>query len=53
MDDTPELKVEAVTKTDILGLNTWDRKRPTDELLGFIARREAALAEIDDESEAA
>ena len=37
--------VEQVTMTDILNLSTWDRPRSSDELLGFITRREAALAE--------
>lgn len=45
--------VEMVTKSDLLGLKlaTWDQPRTTEQLLGFIARRESALntVEIDDE----
>ena len=43
--ETIESDVESVTMTDILNLSTWDRKRETSELLGFIARREALLSE--------
>jgi len=50
MDITDEGTVEPVTMSDILQLS-WDRERTTDELLGFIARREAALAEVDDEDQ--
>jgi hypothetical protein len=44
-------EVEMVTKSDILGLTmaTWDRPRSTEQLLGFIARREAAIADIKDD----
>ncbi len=28
---------------------SWDRKRSTSEILGFIARREAMIAELDEE----
>lgn len=49
MDITEESGgVESVTMSDILQL-TWDRERSTDELLGFIARREAAIADLSDE----
>jgi hypothetical protein len=37
--------VEPVTMSDVLQLS-WDRPRSTDELLGFIARREAALSKL-------
>ena len=50
MDISDEDRVEPVTMSDILQL-TWDRPRSTDELLGFIARREAALSEVDDSDE--
>ncbi|MFZ2125865.1 MAG: hypothetical protein WA087_04080 [Candidatus Saccharimonadales bacterium] len=46
--------VEDVTKSEILGLEhlaTWDRPRSTEQLLGFIANREAALAESFDSEE--
>lgn len=42
--------IEAVTMSDILNLTpSWDRERSTDELLGFVARRRAALTEEDEE----
>ncbi len=48
MDDTNSSSiVEPVTKTDILQLFSWDRERTTDELMGFIARRESALSNND------
>ncbi len=50
MDITDEDNIEPVTMSDILQL-TWDRPRSTDELLGFIARREAALSEVDSSDE--
>lgn len=49
MDITEESgQVESVTMSDILQLS-WDRERSTDELMGFIARREAAIADMSDE----
>ena len=50
MDISDEDRVEPVTMSDILQL-TWDRPRTTDELLGFIASREAALSAVDDSDE--
>lgn len=48
--DTQEGDVESVTMSDILQLSmTWDRPRSTDELLGFIARREAAVTDTVEE----
>lgn len=43
--------IESVTKSDILGLElaTWDRPRSTEQLLGFIARREAEISVVADE----
>jgi hypothetical protein len=46
--------VENVTKSEILGLDhlaTWDRPRSKEQLLGFIANREAILADISDDEE--
>ncbi len=40
-----ESDVESVTVSDILRLSSWDRKRETSELIGFIARREAMLSD--------
>jgi hypothetical protein len=38
--------VESVTMSDILQLSrTWDQPRSTEQLMGFISRREAALSE--------
>jgi hypothetical protein len=44
-------EVEMVTKSDLLGLTmaTWDKPRTTEQLLGFIARRESELAKIQDD----
>lgn len=39
--------IEPVTMSDVLQLS-WDRERSTEELMGFIARREAALSESED-----
>jgi hypothetical protein len=46
-----QTEVELVTKSDLLGLTmaTWDRPRSTEQLLGFIARREAEIADIKDD----
>ena len=35
--------IEQVTKSDILGLASWNQTRSTEQLLGFIARREAEI----------
>ena len=45
-------EVELVTKSDLLGLTmaTWDRPRTTEQLLGFIARREAAVSDMQEET---
>ncbi len=46
--DTQVSDVESVTMSDILQLtSTWDRPRSTEELLGFIARREAAVSDVE------
>lgn len=42
--------VESVTMSDILQLtSTWDRPRSSEELQGFISRREEALSDEIDE----
>ena len=43
--------IELVTKSDLLGLEiaSWNQPRSTEQLLGFIASREAALVDIDDD----
>jgi len=41
---------EAVVKSDSLELDSWDRSRSTEQLLGFIARREALVADLEDET---
>jgi len=43
--------IELVTKSDLLELATWDRPRNREQLLGFIARREAAIADLDVDNE--
>jgi hypothetical protein len=42
--------IELVTQSDVLGLASWDRPRSKEQLLGFIARRETAIAEMDDDT---
>lgn len=41
--------VERVTKSDLLELYSWDKPRTTEQLLGFIARREAEIFAVEDE----
>jgi hypothetical protein len=36
--------VEAVTMSEILGLNTWDRERTSEDLRSFINRKHEELA---------
>jgi len=36
--------VEAVTKSELLELATWDRPRSIDQLRSFVSRREAEIA---------
>ncbi len=43
MELTQDIAVEPVSKSEILALNTWDTPRTSEQLLGFIARREAKL----------
>jgi len=43
------METQADIESDLLGLEmvaTWDRPRSTEQLLGFIARRETAIADI-------
>lgn len=35
--------VEAVTKSELMGLASWDKERSEEELLSFISRREAEV----------
>lgn len=46
-------EIEMVTKSDLLGLKlaTWDQPRTTEQLLGFIARRESAIAGMKEDSD--
>jgi len=44
-----EMGIELVTKSDLLELASWDKPRSTEQLLGFIARREAEIFNTDDE----
>jgi hypothetical protein len=43
MENNTNAMVEDVTKSDILGLASWEKARTTEQLLGFIARREAEI----------
>lgn len=40
--------IELVTKSDLLDLASWDQPRTNEQLLGFIARREAEVFATDD-----
>lgn len=42
MENTQAI-VEPVTMSEVLELATWDRPRTTEELVDFIAQREAVL----------
>lgn len=44
-----EGNIEPVSMSDILELSSWDRPRSTNELLGLIARREAAVSDLLDQ----
>lgn len=41
--------IEAVTMSDILNLSTWNRERSSDELISFISRHEAAIADTSED----
>ena len=36
----------------VIELNSWDRQRNRDQILGFIARREARISELEKEEAA-
>ena len=39
--------IENVSMSEILELASWDRPRTNEQLLGFIARREAEISDYD------
>lgn len=43
IEETQNANVERVNKGEILALATWNRERTPEDLLGFIARREAEI----------
>lgn len=43
-----QMGIEQVTKSELLGLDSWNRPRSTEQLLGFIARHEAMILESED-----
>ncbi len=48
MEATPaQGSIEAVTMSEILGLDTWNQSRSTEQLQSFIERRHAAIGEVD------
>jgi len=47
--DSTNMGIEQVTKSELLGLDSWNRPRSSEQLLEFLARREAMIAESDDE----
>ncbi len=47
MDTSHTAGIEAVTLSEILGLDTWNRERTSEDLQSFIERRHAALEDSD------
>jgi hypothetical protein len=43
IEELQDTNIERVNKGEILALATWNRSRDTEELLGFIASREADI----------
>jgi hypothetical protein len=43
IEEVQNIDIERVNKGEILSLATWNRDRSPEELLGFIARREAEI----------
>lgn len=41
--ETESSAVEDVTKSELMNLASWDQPRTTEQLLGFIARRETEI----------
>ncbi len=41
--ETETNMVEAVTKSELLGLASWDQSRTAEQLMNFISRREAEI----------
>jgi len=41
--ETEASAVEDVTKSELMNLASWDQPRTTEQLLGFIARRETEI----------
>jgi hypothetical protein len=41
--DTQISSIESVTKSELLGLASWDQQRSAEQLLDFISRREAEI----------
>jgi hypothetical protein len=39
--------IEAVTMSEILGLDTWNQTRSSEQLQSFIERRHAVIGEVD------
>ncbi len=49
--DTYHSGVEAVTMTEILGLDSWNRPRTSEDLQDFINRKHEQLATVDIEDD--
>lgn len=43
IEEVQNTNIERVSKGEILSLATWNRARTTEELLGFLASREAEI----------
>ncbi len=50
--ETQDIGIEAVTKSELLELASWNRQRTSEQLRDFISRRTAALAgyDLDDDT---
>jgi|JRYG01.1.fsa_nt_gb hypothetical protein len=40
--------IEAVTMSEILGLDTWNQERTSEQLQSFIDRRHEAIQDVED-----
>lgn len=47
--ETTQGSIEAVTMTEILGLDTWNHERSSDQLQSFITRRHEAIQNLSDD----
>lgn len=41
--DEPQVMIQPVSKSELLGLASWNRSRTPQEIMNFISRREAEI----------